>query len=115
VKKGRERQYSLLEFTLQPTKIACGLQRLRASVRNKGDGVLRNIVLLIHSMDESNLSISGGEKFIYAIMPGKEALVDFQVIVAADTEVYLSLSGFKNGDMFFSADSARYRVLVEQN
>jgi hypothetical protein len=115
VKKAQERPYSLLEFTLQPMKIASGLQKLRASIKNKSDGVLRNAVLLIHSLNENNLSVSGGEKFIYAIMPNREAVVDFRALVAGDTEVYLSLSGFKNGDVFFSAESAHYRVFVEQN
>jgi hypothetical protein len=104
---------SLLEFTLQPMKIAVGRQKLTANIKNTSDEVLRNMVLLLHSLNE-NLSVKGGERFIYALMPGQEATVDLQVFVASNAQVYFSLSGFKNGDVFFSIDSPLHQIFVEE-
>jgi hypothetical protein len=111
--KDQKRKYSLLEFTLRPVKVAVGRQKLTANIKNRSDEVLRNMVLLLHSLNE-NLSVNGGERFIYALMPGQEAIVDLQVFVASNAQVYFSLSGFKNGDVFFSIDSPRHQVLVEE-
>lgn len=113
MKEDRKRKYSLLEFTLQPMKVAVGRQKLMANIKNRSDDVLRNMVLLLHSLNE-NLSVKGGERFIYALMPGQEATVDLQVFVASDAQVYFSLSGFKNGDVFFSIDSPRHQIFVEK-
>lgn len=111
--ENQKRTYSLLEITLQPMKVTVGKQKLTANIKNTSDGVLRNMVLLFHSLNE-NLSVRGGERFIYALMPGQEATVDLQVFVASKAQVYFSLSGFKNGDVFFSVDSPRHQILVEE-
>jgi hypothetical protein len=111
--ENQRRTRSLLEFTLQPMKIVVGRQKLTANIKNISDDVLRNMVLLLHSLNE-NLSVKGGERFIYALMPGQEASVDLQVFVASNAKVYFSLSGFKNCDVFFSVDSPLHQIFVEE-
>ncbi len=78
-----------------------------------GDGVLRNMVLLLHSSNE-NLSVEDGERFIYALMPGQEASVDVRLFVATTAEVFFSLSRFKNGDTFFRANSSLHQIIIEE-
>jgi len=114
MKGDQKKIYSLLEFTVQPKKVAAGRQNLKANIRNIGDGVLRNMVLLVHPLNES-LSVSGGEKFIYALMPGQEATVDFPVFVADNAQIYFSLSGFKNCDVFFRTTSVPQKIVVEKS
>jgi hypothetical protein len=114
MKENQEKAYSLLEFTIQPNKVASGRQKLKASIKNRGDGVLRNMVLLVQPLNEG-LSVIGGEKFIYALMPGQEATINFQVFVAHNSQVYFSLSGFKNCDMFFRTASTPQKIVVEKS
>ena len=113
--KVHKKGYSFLEFSLKPFKIPIGKQELKANIRNTGDGVLRNVVLLMHSLDENSLLVRGSEKFIYALMPGQEATVGFQVFVSSNAQIYFSLSGFKNGDVFFRTDSSRHQIFVESS
>jgi hypothetical protein len=105
--------YSLLEFTLRSAKVTAGSQKLTANIKNTGDDVLRNMVILLRSLNE-NLSVKGSERFIYALMPGQEATVNLPVFIASNTQVYFSLSGFKNGDVFFSVDSPLHQIFVEE-
>ena len=72
------------------------------------------MVLLLHFLNES-LSIKGGERFSYALMPGQGTKVDLQVFVASNAQVYFSLSGFMNGDVFFSVDSPLHQIIIEEN
>jgi hypothetical protein len=102
-----------LELTLRPIKVAGGSQKLTANIKNTSEGILRSMVLLLHSLNE-NLSVKGGERFIYALMPGQETKVDLQVFVASDAQVYFSLSGFMNGNVFFSVDSPLYQIIIEE-
>jgi hypothetical protein len=109
----QKRKHSLLKFTLQPIKVTAGKQKLTANIKNTGDEVLRNMVLLLHSLNE-NLSVKGGERFIYALMPGQETTLDLQVSVASNAQVYFSLSGFKNCDVYFTVDSQPHQIIVEE-
>lgn len=113
--KGKQnRAYSFLEFVLQPTKVTRGMQKLTARIKNNSDVVVRNIVLTLRSLNDKALQVRDGEKFIYALMPGHDLSSDFDVVATSDGQVYVSLSGFKNADVFFRVDSVRYRVHVEK-
>jgi hypothetical protein len=113
--KGGKEVYSLLEFALNPTKLTRRSGKLTANVRNTGDAVLKNMILIIYSLNEKGHFVRRGEKFIYALMPGQEASACFDVLATSDTRVYFSLSGFKNGDVFFRKDSLPHQIRVEEN
>jgi hypothetical protein len=110
----RERAYSFFKFFLNPTKVTRGTQKVTASVRNTSDVVVRNIILTMHSLNEKALSVVGSEKFIYALMPGQEASADFDVLAASDAQIYFSLSGFKNADVFFRIKSLTHNLRVKK-
>ena len=105
---------SLLEFVLTPTKLACRSGKLTANVRNTGDAVLKNLILIMYSLNDQGLFVRRGEKFIYSLMPGQEASACFDFLATSDTRVYLSLSGFKNGDIFFKKNSPLHQICVEK-
>jgi hypothetical protein len=106
--------YSLLECVLQPTRVHRGAQKLTANIKNASDVVVRNVVVTLHSLNERALTVKLGEKFIYALMPGEDAFAEFDVLASSDAKVYVSLSGFKNADMFFRLNSSTHKVHVEK-
>jgi hypothetical protein len=111
--RGEQKRFcSLLELVLSPIKILQGVQKLTVGVRNSSDAVIRNAILTIHSLNQEALHVWNSEKFIYSLMPGQETSGDFDVFAASDAQVYLSLSGFKNGDTFFQTSSLTYRIQI---
>jgi hypothetical protein len=106
--------YSLLEFALNRTKLPCHSPKLTANVRNTGDAVLKNMILIMYSLNEKGFFVRSGEKFIYSLMPGQETSACFNVLTDYDTRVYFSLCGFKNGDVFFCKDSPPHQIIVEK-
>jgi hypothetical protein len=106
--------YSLLEFILHPTRVPRGAQKLTAYIRNASDFVVRNVVVTLHSLNEKALSVKPCEKFIHALMPGEEVSAEFDVLAASDAKVYISLSGFKNADIFFRLNSSTHRINVDK-
>jgi hypothetical protein len=103
-----------LEFALSPSRIGGGKQELTIRVKNTGDAILRNMNLRMHSLDE-NLTVECNERFVYALLPGQETIMDFPVSAHSDAKVYFSLSGFKNGDVFFRARSVHFQVFIRES
>ena len=114
LESGCERRYSHLQFALHPRRVGSGRQKLTLRVKNTGDAILRNMNLILHSIDE-NLTVESNEKFVYALLPGQETDVNFPVFAHSDTQVYFSLSGFKNGDVFFSTRSIHFQVFIQES
>jgi hypothetical protein len=107
------RNYSLLEFVIQHANLKKGKNRLDVVIRNGGNEVLRNLILLLRSKDKSNIFVENKEQFIHALVPGKETIVGFQVSLRDNCSVFFSVTGFGNADDCFSAKSLPMRLVVE--
>jgi hypothetical protein len=107
------RNYSLLEFVIQHANLKKGKNRLDVVIRNGGDEVLRNLILLLRSIDKNNILVEKSEQFIHALVPGKKISVDFQVSLRDSCSVFFSVTGFGNADDYFSTTSLPMKLVVE--
>ena len=107
------RDHSLLAFLIQHANLKKGKNRLDVVIRNDGDEVLRNIILLLRPLDEDTISVERSEQFIHALMPGKETNIGFQISLRASCSVYFSATGFGNADDYFSTTSVPVKLVVE--
>jgi hypothetical protein len=82
-------------------------------IRNDGDEILRNIILLLSPIDENSVLVEKSKQFIHALVPGKETTVVFQVSLRASGSVFFSVSGFGNADDCFSTKSLPIKLVVE--
>ncbi|MEJ2242534.1 MAG: hypothetical protein P8Y18_10405 [Candidatus Bathyarchaeota archaeon] len=108
------KKYLDLKFVLSPVYVARGKQKLILRIQNTGDAILRNMNLIMHPLDE-NLKITYAKKFVYSLLPGQITDITFPVSISSDTKVYCSLSGFKNGDVLFSIDSANFNLIMNES
>ena len=92
------RGHSLLEFLIQHTNLKKGKNRLDVIIRNGGDEVLRNIILLLRPLDKDTISVEKSEQFIHALMPGKETNIGFKISLRDSCSVFISATGFGNAD-----------------
>ncbi len=107
------RNYSLLRFFIQHANLRKGTNRLDVVIRNDGDEVLRNIILLLSPLDEETISVERSKQFIHALMPGKDTNIGFQISLRASCLVFFSATGFGNADDCFSAKSLPIKLIVE--
>ena len=107
------RNYSLLEFVIQHANLKKGKNRFDVVIRNGGDEVLRNIILLLRPIDKNNILVEKSEQFIHALVPGKETIVGFQVSLRDTCSVFFSVTGFGNADDCFSTKSLPMKLVVE--
>lgn len=82
-------------------------------IRNEGEEVLRNLILLLSPIDKNKILIEKSEQFIPALVPGKETIVEFPVSLKDSCSVYLSITGFGNADDYFSTNSLPMKLVVE--
>jgi hypothetical protein len=99
------RNYSLLEFVIQHANLKKGKNRLDVVIRNGGDEVLRNIILLLRSIDKNNILVEKSEQFIHALVPGNS--------LRDSCSVFFSVTGFGNADDYFSTTSLPMKLVVE--
>lgn len=107
------REYSLLEFVIQNAKLRKGLNRLDVIIRNEGDEILRNIILLLNPIDKTKMLIEKNQQFIHALIPGKETTIGFPVSLEDSCSVFLSVTGFGNADDYFNTKSSPLKLVVE--
>ncbi len=107
------REHSLLEFLIQHANLKKGKNRLDLVIRNNGDEVLRNIVLLIRPLHEDTISVEKSKQFIHALMPGKETNIGFQISLRDSCSIFFSATGFGNADDYFSITSLPMKLVVE--
>jgi len=100
------RNYSLLEFVIQHSNLKKGKNRLGVVIRNGGDEVLRNIILLLRPIDKNNILVEKSEQFI-------QTSVGFQVSLRDTCSVFFSVTGFGNADDCFSTTSLPMKLVVE--
>jgi hypothetical protein len=108
------RDYSLLEFVIANANLRKGKNRLDVIIRNNGDEILRNIILLLSPIDKNNILVEEGKQFVHALVPGKEISVGFRVSLRASGAVCLSVTGFGNADDYFSTKSLPMKLVVEE-
>lgn len=92
-----------LKFKLLSSKIAGG-QFLTLNLKNVGSSILKNLVVRLHSPDLS-FSVDCAKCFIYALMPNSNENVKFRVFVSSLARACFSVSGYANGDAYFSIES----------
>ena len=108
------REYSLLEFIITHANLRRGKNRLDVIIRNNGDEILRNIILLLSPINKNNILVEEGKQFVHALVPGKEISVGFRVSLRASGAVFLSATGFGNADDYFSTKSLPMKLFVEE-
>jgi hypothetical protein len=108
------RDYSLLEFVIPHANLRKGKNKLDVIIRNNGEEILRNIILLLNSIDENNILVEKREQFVHALVPGKEISVGFQVSMKDSGSVFLAVTGFGNADDYFSTKSLPMKLVVEE-
>jgi hypothetical protein len=108
------RDYSLLEFVIPHASFRKGKNRLDVIIRNNGEEILRNLILLLSPIDKSNILVEKREQFVHALVPGKEINVGFQVSLKDSGSVFLAVAGFGNADDYFSTKSLPMKLVVEE-
>jgi hypothetical protein len=108
------RDYSLIEFIIPHANLRKGKNRLDVIIRNNGEEILRNIILLLSSIDKSTILVEKREQFVHALVPGKEISVGFQVYLKDSGSVFLAVTGFGNADDYFSTKSLPMKLVVEE-
>lgn len=108
------RDYSLLEFVIPQANLRRGKNRLDVIIRNNGEEILRNIILLLSPIDKNNILVEKCEQFIHALVPGKEISVGFQVYLKDSCSVFLAVAGFGNADNYFSTKSLPMKLVIEE-
>jgi hypothetical protein len=108
------RNYSLLEFVVPNANLKKGKNRLDVTIRNNGQEILRNILLLLSPLDKNNILVEKHKQFIHALVPGKEISVGFEVSLRASGSICLSVTGFANADDYFSTKSSPIKLIIEE-
>jgi hypothetical protein len=108
------RNYSLLDFVIPNANLKKGKNRLDVTIRNNGEEILRNILLLLSQLEKNNILVEKHKHFIHALVPGKEISVGFEVSLRASGSVCLSVTGFGNADDYFSTKSLPMQLIVEE-
>ena len=98
-----------LEFKLLSTRKVAGGHLLTLNLRNRGNNILKSLVVRLHSAD-SGLSVDYARCFVYALMPGADEKVKFQVSFPSLVRAYFSVSGYSSGDAYFSMESLTVNI-----
>lgn len=86
---------------------------LLLNVKNIGSGILKNMVVQMHSPDPRSLVDRTGH-FIYSLMPEGDMNVEFRILGSL-IRVYFSVIGYMSGDTFFSAQSRAMTIRTEDS
>jgi hypothetical protein len=96
---------------LNPKEIDTGVHWVTLRLKNIGDETVNSLDVKLHSLDTHCISILGTGEFIDKLEAGQEATRAFQLSADATTEVYASVSGFKDEERF-SVDSPWAKIKV---
>jgi len=93
-----------LEFKLISAKKTADGHILRLNLKNAGNRILKNIVVrpsyLAQNFSNDSLSF-----FVYALMPDSDETVTFRISIPYPKLIWFSVSGYANGDSYFSLES----------
>ena len=103
-----------LEFKLLSTRKVADGHLLTLNLRNRGNNILKNLVVRLHSADPG-LKADYARCFVYALMPRADEQVKFQVSLPSLTRAYFSVSGYSSGDAYFSTKSPTVNVQARKS
>jgi hypothetical protein len=98
-----------LEFSLLSTMKITDGHLLTLHLKNVGNRILKNLVVPLQPPDPKS-SIDYPKHFVYALMPNTDTIVKFRVLDSSLPQTYFSVSGYANGDVFFSLKSPMMAV-----
>jgi hypothetical protein len=101
------------EFELTPKEIDTGVQWVTLRLKNIGDKTVTGLDVKLHSLDTYGISVFGTGEYIFKMKPGQEEFRGFQLLADATTEVYASVSGFRNMEHFL-VESPYVEIAVGQ-
>ncbi len=102
------------EFEVTPKEINRGTQWLTLRLKNIGLTTVNNIDVRVYSLDTYGISVLGTAAYIDKLKPREEETKAFQVSAETTTELYASVSGYKDGE-FFWTDSPKVKIKVRED
>jgi hypothetical protein len=93
-----------LQFKLLSTTKIAGGRSLTLNLKNVGSDILKNMIVRLEYPDLKSLVDCIG-CFVYALMPNADENVTFRIFVSSLKWAYFSVSGYANGDAYFSVES----------
>jgi hypothetical protein len=89
-----------IEYELTPDRIDAGRSWLSLRLKNIGDNALTGLDVRLNSLDVYSISISGAGSYVSVLNPGEEVILPFQVMANSTGSLYISLDGWKDGNVF---------------
>ncbi len=103
------------EFEVTPKEINRGTQWLTLGLKNIGLATASNLDVRVYSLDTYGISFLGTESaYIGELRPREEETRAFQVSAETTTTLYASVSGYKEGE-FFWTDSPKVKIKVRED
>lgn len=90
-----------IQYELSPHQIDKGSHWIILRLKNIGKKILNNLDVNLNSLDSFSLSIENSGKFIPELRPDDEEQLAFKINAQASTEVYISISGLREGELLY--------------
>ncbi len=89
-----------IEYELNPDSVASGTHWMTLNLKNIGTETLTGLDVRVHSFDPYSISVLGTGKYIALLDAGENELLSFQVSANSTTSLYISVDGWKDGELF---------------
>jgi len=89
-----------IEYELKPDNIATGTHWMTLSLKNVGTEALTGLDVRVHSFDPYSISVLGTGKYVALLNANQNTLLSFQVSASSTTSLYISVDGWKDGELF---------------
>ena len=90
-----------LEYEVTPVVIDKGISWLTLTLKNIGNETLKRLDIQLHSLDTHYLMISGPGNYLADLAPSKERELIFRIDALGSADVYVSITGRKDGGYFW--------------
>jgi len=102
-----------VEFKLLSATRTSHGHSLTLNLKNTGSRILKNMVVRLHG-PTLNLPGEIASCFVYALMPNADEKVTFRVFASSLKHASFSVSGYSNGDAYFSINSPEIIVYARK-
>lgn len=90
-----------IQYKISPKEIDKGSHWIIVRLKNIGLKILNNLDVNLNSLDSLSLNIETNSKSLVELRPDDEEEMSFKINARTSTNLYVSISGLKEGELFY--------------
>ncbi len=89
-----------IQYEITPDHVDAGTRWLTVDFKNVGSGDLTSLDVKLNSLDTWSISVQSTGSYIPTLGPSEERALHFQVAANSTGGLYISIDGWKDGELF---------------